>query len=588
MAGVLIPIISEFNSKGVDAAQKSLKSLAKTQLAGALAGGTLLNVARESIIAANDDAKSQRLLALAITNSTGATAEQAAITDSLIQKMQYTVGVADDELRPAMASLVRVTKDVTAAQDLLSVALDLSAARGVSVETAALALSRAYNGNFKGLKSLGFAITDTTIKNKDFAAAMTEILPLINGAAETAAAGADGGWKRLGLAIGDLSENVGNNLNNALTPAIEKLTLLAQATNNAEAESGLFASTIQRAVEYTAKLIPPLDMALRLIKDTGTESKKTAEAVGGSNGLFRMFEQTGMRQWADIVAKRQKTAGEESSKLKNKLADLAKTTRTELANAIELADTKLKSLQDQSTSFAESIRDQVSGYLSLSDAVQTANDGEAAYNDALKNRADAYAKLNALQAERQRRGFDLNDAITYDAQEYADALKEVASAEAGVSEAQAKRTDYTKAFRNQLEAAKGFANDLKALASGNPPLGSAGIQQLLNLGPIAGAQVAKDLLSGLGGLTVSGLNADLAGLANAGMALGEVTAGGVFGTAIAGAQADVNALKNAKVAQNTTNVTINVSGADPQAVVDALRKYMKQNGSVPIKVTNKL
>jgi hypothetical protein len=33
------------------------------------------------------------------------------------------------------------------------------------------------------------------------------------------------------------------------------------------------------------------------------------------------------------------------------------------------------------------------------------------------------------------------------------------------------------------------------------------------------------------------------------------------------------------------NVTINVQGGDPNAVVDALRRYMKTNGNVPIKVT---
>jgi hypothetical protein len=31
-------------------------------------------------------------------------------------------------------------------------------------------------------------------------------------------------------------------------------------------------------------------------------------------------------------------------------------------------------------------------------------------------------------------------------------------------------------------------------------------------------------------------------------------------------------------------ITINVSGADPQAVVDALRRYQRQNGFVPITV----
>jgi hypothetical protein len=34
------------------------------------------------------------------------------------------------------------------------------------------------------------------------------------------------------------------------------------------------------------------------------------------------------------------------------------------------------------------------------------------------------------------------------------------------------------------------------------------------------------------------------------------------------------------------NVTINVSGGDPQSVVNALRTYMRQNGSVPIRVSN--
>jgi len=35
-----------------------------------------------------------------------------------------------------------------------------------------------------------------------------------------------------------------------------------------------------------------------------------------------------------------------------------------------------------------------------------------------------------------------------------------------------------------------------------------------------------------------------------------------------------------------SNVTINVNGGDPNAVVSALRTYMRQNGSVPIKVSN--
>ena len=35
-----------------------------------------------------------------------------------------------------------------------------------------------------------------------------------------------------------------------------------------------------------------------------------------------------------------------------------------------------------------------------------------------------------------------------------------------------------------------------------------------------------------------------------------------------------------------TNVTINVQGADPKATVDALSKYLKQNGSLPFSFPN--
>jgi hypothetical protein len=46
------------------------------------------------------------------------------------------------------------------------------------------------------------------------------------------------------------------------------------------------------------------------------------------------------------------------------------------------------------------------------------------------------------------------------------------------------------------------------------------LQQILDLGPVAGAQVAKDLLSGASGMTVGSLNADLAGIEASGLAAG--------------------------------------------------------------------
>jgi hypothetical protein len=98
----------------------------------------------------------------------------------------------------------------------------------------------------------------------------------------------------------------------------------------------------------------------------------------------------------------------------------------------------------------------------------------------------------------------------------------------------------------------------------------------MNLGPVAGSAVAADLIAGTSGMNAASLSADLAGLSTAGDLLG--------GTAIAG---DMGLLNQARAGQTGNNVYVTVTSADPNAVVNALRKYMRQNGAVPIKVTNK-
>ena len=50
--------------------------------------------------------------------------------------------------------------------------------------------------------------------------------------------------------------------------------------------------------------------------------------------------------------------------------------------------------------------------------------------------------------------------------------------------------------------------------------------------------------------------------------------------------ADLGRNGSANIAERNNNVSINVYNSDPNAVVSALRSYMRQNGSVPIKVSN--
>jgi hypothetical protein len=174
---------------------------------------------------------------------------------------------------------------------------------------------------------------------------------------------------------------------------------------------------------------------------------------------------------------------------------------------------------------------------------------------------DAYAELNKLQ-----------QSGVYTTEQMAEATERVARAEGALNTAQAQRKTYSQAFAEQIAAAKKFGGQLQQLIAVG--LGRSGLAQLMNLGPVAGSQVAADLLAGTGGMTVASLNADLGAIDTAGAALGE--------SAIAG---DMGLLNQANASRNGNNVTINVSGGDPQQVVNALRRYMQLNGSVPIRVT---
>ena len=167
-----IPIITTFSDAGIGAAEKVFKKFGKT---GALVGAAVTAAfgaaavgITKALQAAAEDQKSVALLDKQLRNSVGATKAMVSATEDFIGKMQFASGVADSQLRPALATLVRGTGDLTKAQDLLGLALDLSAGANVDLETASLALAKAQNGNLGALTKLGIALDPAIIKSKDF------------------------------------------------------------------------------------------------------------------------------------------------------------------------------------------------------------------------------------------------------------------------------------------------------------------------------------------------------------------------------------------------------------------------------------
>lgn len=170
---VKLPIISEFDSKGIDKAVKEFQALegkgAKAQFAlqkaalpAAAALTALGGAAVISAKAAIEDQAQQQELARQIKSVTGATDAQVKENERLVASMERQFAVSDGVLRPALGQLVRGTGDLTRAQKLLEVALDISAATGKDLESVTLALSKAENGQYTALTKLGIPLGENT------------------------------------------------------------------------------------------------------------------------------------------------------------------------------------------------------------------------------------------------------------------------------------------------------------------------------------------------------------------------------------------------------------------------------------------
>jgi uncharacterized membrane protein YgcG len=227
---VSIPIVSEFDGTGIKKAVAEFKQLegagAKAQFAlkkaalpAAAAIGGLAVVIGDATKAAIEDAKAQALLAQAIQNNTLAGEANVKVAEAFIEKTMMQAAVADDELRPALASLVQVTGEMTSAQDGLTLALDIAAATGVDLGTATDAIAKAYGGNTKALGTLLPSVRSLIKEGASLDEVFAAVAGTVGGSAAVAANSAEGQMKRLSLTIGETKESIGA----AFLPILEKL-----------------------------------------------------------------------------------------------------------------------------------------------------------------------------------------------------------------------------------------------------------------------------------------------------------------------------------------------------------------------------
>lgn len=170
--------------------------------------------------AAAEDEQAQQRLAQAMRDAAGASDSQIAGAEKWIEAQGKALGIADDQLRPALGRLVDATGDVDEAQRLAALAMDVSAGTGKDLGAVTEALVKAQNGQIDGLSRLGVNVKDAEGKTKSLKDVTSDLSDLYGGRAAKAADTTAGKQQRLQVALGELGEQIGT----LVLPAMEKLS----------------------------------------------------------------------------------------------------------------------------------------------------------------------------------------------------------------------------------------------------------------------------------------------------------------------------------------------------------------------------
>ena len=241
---IIIPLVSQFDNSGVKGAIKEFQSLEtvgekanfalkKAALPAAAAVGALGLAAFDAAKGAMEDAAAQEMLAKAIGKNTNATDAQIAANEDWISQQGKLLGIADDDLRPALSRLVTQTGSLTKAQEGAALAMDIAAATGKPLSTVTEAIAKAYGGNTAALAKLDPKLKGLIKGGLDAEGAMSVLADTFGGAATTNANTAQGQFQRLQLSLSETKETIGA----ALLPIIEKILPVLTSFGNWASEN---------------------------------------------------------------------------------------------------------------------------------------------------------------------------------------------------------------------------------------------------------------------------------------------------------------------------------------------------------------
>jgi hypothetical protein len=290
---IQIPILYNLNKSGLTGAIKGIKRLTNqtksfgltSTLSIGAATAALTAFTKKSLSAAIADQRAQASLAKTLQNL-----NRAYGTDQVTQyidSLQRATGTSEDLLRPAFERLVRATGDITEAQKLLNLTLDLSAATGKTVSQTSFTLTRAYNGQLTSLKKLGINLSAAEIKSKDFMAVQSKLEAMFSGSAAVAASTYAGQLNILKVSADEASDAIG--------------IALIESISSLSGENGIqdLATQMETLGKNTANVITGFGIMTKFVKDFSGVALSVAAvaamafpasrlAIGGAMGLLNL------------------------------------------------------------------------------------------------------------------------------------------------------------------------------------------------------------------------------------------------------------------------------------------------------------
>lgn len=512
-----IPIISSLEGKGFQQAITQLKALETTsQKAGYIAGkafvpavaamGALTVAAGYSIKAAVEDSAAQAILAKTLQNVTGATDGQIAAIEDQISVMQLATGVADDELRPAFASLVRVTQDMTTATDGLQLAMDISAGTGKDLQSVSDALAKAYGGNYKALGLLSPELK-TMIKN---GASLDEVMAALSktfgGQAAVAAGTAQGQFKRLNVALDEAKESIGM----ALLPAVMAvLPFLISFGNWAADHTGILlgvgtaiaaistALIAFKGAQIIANAVTVVTTALNWSLAASAAAANTALTLGV--GAAAIAAGLVVAAGAFVIYRNATKSAVESNRTFGG-------SLTPLPPAIEEVDTAIGGVSDKAKKMAERVKE-------ASEALKT-------------YLADALANAQTQLAEAQ-------EAFSDFATNVSDGIKDAFSFQDAKDAGDETGAGFLQGLRDQVKGIVKYGQDVKTLLELG--LSQDALQAVLDAGGESGAAIAAELIKG-GATAIQETNALVMAAEQAAFTISQSAASQWYGAGVSNAQ----------------------------------------------------